>query len=98
MVEAGANEVTEDVMVEALGVAQEAIRAQAEAIERWAAEYGKEKQQVDAGEENPFLDELRNWYFGRVKDGIVSTDRRARHEALDELREELTQGRDEAET
>ncbi len=97
MVEAGANEVTEDVMVEALGIAQESIRAQAEAIEGWAAEYGKEEQQVEEGEENPFLDELRSGYFGRVKDGIVSTDRRARHEALDELREELTEGRDEDE-
>jgi polyribonucleotide nucleotidyltransferase len=97
MVEAGANEVTEDVMVEALGVAQEAIRLQAEAIEEWSAEYGKEKQQVEAGEENPFIDELRSQYLARVKDGIVSTDRRARHEALDELREELTEGRDEDE-
>jgi polyribonucleotide nucleotidyltransferase len=97
MVEAGANEVTEDVMVEALGVAQEVIRAQTEAIEEWTAEYGKEKQQVEAGDENPFIGELRSRYLGRVKDGIVSTDRRARHEALDKLREELTEGRDEDE-
>jgi polyribonucleotide nucleotidyltransferase len=97
MVEAGANEVTEDVMVEALGVAQEAIRSEAEAIEKWSKEYGKEKQQVEAGEENPFIEELRSKFLGRVKDGIVSTDRRARHEALDELREELTEGHDETE-
>ena len=97
MVEAGANEVTEDVMVEALQVAQEAIRAQAEAIEEWAAEFGKEKQQFEPAEENSFVDELREKYLGRIKDGIVSTDRRARHAALDELREELTEGRDEEE-
>jgi polyribonucleotide nucleotidyltransferase len=97
MVEAGANEVTEDVMVEALGIAQEAIRSQAEAIEGWAAEYGKEKQRVETGEENPFVAELREKYLTRVKDGIVSTDRRARHEALDELRDELTEGREEDE-
>jgi polyribonucleotide nucleotidyltransferase len=97
MVEASANEVTEDVMVEALGVAQEAIRTHAEAIQEWSAEYGKEKQQVEAGEENPFIEVLRGKYLGRVKDGIVSTDRRARHEALDELREQLTEGRDETE-
>ena len=97
MVEAGANEVTEDVMVEALGVAQEAIRAQAEAIEGWAAEYGKEKQQVEAGEKDPFVAELREKYLGRVKDGIVTTNRRARHGALDELQEELTEGRSEDE-
>jgi polyribonucleotide nucleotidyltransferase len=97
MVEAGANEVTEDVMVEALSVAQEVIRTQAEAIEGWAAEYGRQKQQVEEGEESPFIDELRSEYLGRVKDGIISTDRRGRHEALDELREELTEGRDEDE-
>jgi polyribonucleotide nucleotidyltransferase len=97
MVEAGANEVTEDVMVEALGIAQEVIRSQAEAIERWSAEHGEVKQQVEKGEEIPFLAEAREKYLARVKDGIVSSDRRARHEALDELREELTEGRDEDE-
>jgi polyribonucleotide nucleotidyltransferase len=97
MVEAGANEVTEDVMVEALGIAQEVIRSQAEAIEGWAAEHGEVKQQIEKGEEIPFLAEAREKYLARVKDGIVSSDRRARHEALDELREELTEGRDEDE-
>jgi polyribonucleotide nucleotidyltransferase len=97
MVEAGANEVTEDVMVEALGIAQETIRAQAEAIVGWAAEYGKEKQRVETSEENPFIEELREGYLARVKNGIVSTDRRARHEALDELRDELIEDRSEDE-
>ena len=98
MVEAGANEVTEDVMVEALQVAQEAIRAQAEAIEGWAAEYGKEKQQIEIEEaENRLLDELREKYLGRVKESIVNTNRRARNEALDELRDELLAGSDEEE-
>jgi polyribonucleotide nucleotidyltransferase len=97
MVEAGANEVTEEVMVAALGIAQEAIRAQTEAIEGWAAEYGKEKQRVGGGEENPFIEELREGYLARVKDGIVSTDRRGRQEALDELRDELVEDRSEDE-
>jgi polyribonucleotide nucleotidyltransferase len=97
MVEAGANEVPESVMVEALQLAQEAVRAQAEAIEEWAGEYGKEKQQIEEPEENPFLADFREKYFGRMKDGIVQTDRRARHDALEELGEELTEGRDEEE-
>ena len=97
MVEAGANEVTEDVMVEALQVAQDAIRSQAEAIEEWAAELSVEKQQLEAPEENRFVGELREKYLGRIKDGIVATDRRVRHAALDELREELIEGREEAE-
>ena len=97
MVEAGANEVPEGVMVEALQLAQETVQAQAEAIEEWAGEHGKEKQQIEEAEENPFLADFREKYFGRMKDGIVQTDRRARHDALEELGEELTEGRDEEE-
>jgi polyribonucleotide nucleotidyltransferase len=97
MVEAGANEVTEDVMVEALGVAQDVIRQQAEAIEAFAAEHGMEKQQFETAEDNPFIGELRENYLDRVKDAIVNPDRRARHSKLDDLRAELTEGRDEEE-
>jgi polyribonucleotide nucleotidyltransferase len=97
MVEAGANEVTEDVMVEALGVAQDVIRQQAEAIESFAAEHGMEKQQFETAEDNPFIGELRENYLDRVKDAIVNPDRRARHSKLDDLRAELTEGRDEEE-
>ena len=97
MVEAGANEVDEDVMVEALVVAQDVIRSQAEAIEAFAAEHGKEKQRFEAPEENPFVAELREKHFDRVKEGIVNPDRRARHSALDEIVAELTEGRDEEE-
>ncbi|MDQ3964890.1 MAG: polyribonucleotide nucleotidyltransferase, partial [Actinomycetota bacterium] len=95
MVEAGAKEVPEEVMVEAMLFAQEAIRAQAETIEEWAAEYGKEKQEVVVESEGtPFLADLRESYLDRVKDAIVSPDRRGRHEALDELRAELVEGRE----
>jgi polyribonucleotide nucleotidyltransferase len=97
MVEAGANEVPENVMVEALQLAQEAVKAQAEAIEEWAAEYGVEKQEIEEAEENPFLADLRERYFGRMKEGIVQTDRRARHDVLEELREELIEDREEEE-
>ncbi|CAN5155514.1 polyribonucleotide nucleotidyltransferase [soil metagenome] len=97
MVEAGANEVPENVMVEALQLAEETVKTQAEAIQEWAGEYGKEKQQIEETEENPFLADFRQQYLGRMKDGIVQTDRRARHDALEELSEELTEGRDEEE-
>jgi polyribonucleotide nucleotidyltransferase len=98
MVEAGANEVPEDVMVDAMLLSQGAIREQAEAIEEWAREFGKEKQEIATEiEENPFLADLREQYLDRVKDAIVSTDRRGRHEALDELRAQLVEGREEEE-
>ena len=97
MVEAGANEVPEDVMVEALQLAQETVMAQAAAIGAWAAGHGKPKQQVESLEENPFLAEFREKYFDKIKDGIVQTDRRARREALSDLKAELVEGRDEEE-
>ncbi|HSK82644.1 MAG TPA: polyribonucleotide nucleotidyltransferase [Rubrobacter sp.] len=97
MVEAGANEVPENVMVEALQAAQEVVKAQAEAVEEWALEHGKEKQGIEDTEENPFLADFRERYFGRMKEGIVQTDRRALHDVLEELREELTEGREEEE-
>jgi polyribonucleotide nucleotidyltransferase len=97
MVEAGANEVTEDVMVDALGVAQDVIRSQAEAIEAFAAEHGKEKQQFVEVEENEVVAELRGQYLTRIKEAMINPDRSGRHSALDELREELTEGRDEDE-
>ena len=97
MVEAGANEVPENVMVEALQLAQEAVKAQAEAIEEWAREHGKEKQEIEEAEENAFLADFRERYFDRMKEGIVQTDRRARHDALEELREESVEDREEEE-
>jgi polyribonucleotide nucleotidyltransferase len=97
MVEAGANEVPENVIVEALQVAQGTVKAQAEAIEEWATEHGKEKQEIGEADENPFLADLRERYFGRIKEGIVQTDRRARHDVLQELREELIEDREEEE-
>jgi polyribonucleotide nucleotidyltransferase len=97
MVEAGANEVPETVMVEALQLAQDTVQNQALAIEEWAGEYGKEKQQIEDPEENPFVAFAREQYFERVKEGIVQTDRRARSDVLAEIREEMAEGREEEE-
>jgi polyribonucleotide nucleotidyltransferase len=97
MVEAGANEVPENVIVEALQLAQEVVKAQAEAIEEWAAEHGEEKQEIEEDEENPFLADFRERYVGRIKEGIIQTDRRARHDVLQQLREELIEDREEEE-
>ncbi len=98
MVEAGANEVPEEVMVDAMLVAQEAIRGIAEAIEGYAAEYGKPKREfVEASDENRFLDDMRTRYLDRVKDAIVNPDRQARGEAMENLKAELIEGRDEEE-
>src|SRR4028118_2337339 len=59
MVEAGANEVPESVMVDAMLLAQDSIRQQAKAIEAWTAEHGKPKQEFAASRENPCPADLR---------------------------------------
>jgi polyribonucleotide nucleotidyltransferase len=97
MVEAGANEVPETVMVEALQLAEETVKRQAEAIDEWAGEHGKEKQQIEEPEETPLLADLREQYHARIKEGIIQTDRRARSTALGEIREEMVEGREEDE-
>src|SRR3712207_3510602 len=90
MVEAGANEVPEDVMVDAMLLAQDAIRRQCEAIGGWAAEHGKEKQVfIAATDENPFLDELRANHLDRVKEALINPNRRERSQAMETLRAEL---------
>ena len=97
MVEAGANEVPEDVMVEALQLAQETVMSQARAIGEWADEHGKPNQAVEPAEESRVLSDLRERYLDRIKDGIVNTNRRARNETLDAISAEATEGRDEEE-
>jgi polyribonucleotide nucleotidyltransferase len=84
-------------MVEALQLAQDTVQNQALAIEEWAGEYGKEKQQIEVAEENPFVAFARERYFARVKEGIVQTDRRARSNVLAEIHEEMIEGREEEE-
>ncbi len=98
MVEAGANEVPEGVMVDAMLVAQRAISEIATAIEGYAAEYGKAKREfVAASDENPFLDDLRERYLDGIKDAIINPDRKQRGVALEELQAGITEGRDEEE-
>jgi len=53
---------------------------------------------IEDVEENPFLADFRERYLGRIKEGIIQTDRSARHDVLEELREELIEGREEEET
>lgn len=98
MVEAGANEVTEDVMVDALLMAHEAIRVQAEAIAGWAAELGKAKEEVAPVEENPVLADIRADHYDAIKDGLVNESRSDRHEVINDLRASVLEGKeDEAE-
>ena len=94
MVEAGANEVTEDVMVEALAFGHAALQPLIDLQEEMRAAVGKEKRLGIFESVNPELQALVKTRIGRrIYDIVVAnTDRHALNEAMDVLREEIVNG------
>ena len=67
MVEAGAKEVSEDLLVDAMELASEAVRKMVEFIETAVAEIGKEKVQLPAPE---VIEEIDTWMKNNLTDEI----------------------------
>jgi polyribonucleotide nucleotidyltransferase len=91
MVEAGANEVTEEVMIQALAYGHDAIQSLITVQEEMRAQVGKEKREVALAETDETLAEAVKSRIGGRIDQIVATltDRDGRNEAMEELREEI---------
>ncbi len=94
MVEAGAEEVSEELMVQALAVGHEAIRPIIDVQEEMRAAVGKPKREVAIEEVAP---DLESAVLARLGDRIPQlvatiTDRDERNEAMEELREEIVNG------
>ena len=91
MVEAGADEVTEEVLVEALEFGHAAMQSFIEMLNEMRAEVGKEKDEVviksvDAGLETAVKDRIGS----RITEIIASTtDRHERNDEMGDLREEI---------
>ncbi|MCA9972749.1 MAG: polyribonucleotide nucleotidyltransferase [Anaerolineales bacterium] len=94
MVEAGADEVTEDLLVEALAFGHQAIQALIDVQEEMRAAVGKEKRAVVIEETDAELDaRVRARLGNRVVDVVATnTERYGRNEALDALRDEIVNG------
>lgn len=94
MVEAGANEVPEDLMVEALAFGHDAMQAFIQLQEEMRAAVGKEKSEVEIKTVDAELESQVKARLGnRVKEIVAAnTERGGRNEALDELREEIVDG------
>jgi polyribonucleotide nucleotidyltransferase len=94
MVEAGANEISESIMVEALAFGHEAMQPIIALQEQMRAEIGKEKAEVsldilDAAVATAVKDRLG----GRIQDIVSShTDRHERNDVVSQLREEIVDG------
>lgn len=91
MVEAGANEVDEDTLIEALEFGHEALRPIVELQETMRAALGKEKREVELVQDDPQASErIRARVGNRVEEIVVEYgDREEREDALDRLREEI---------
>ena len=91
MVEAGANEVSEELLVEALEFGHNALQPFIDLQLEMREALGKEKKEVPIAAADPALDEQVRGRLGDRVEQIVAehTDRAARNEAMDQLRDEV---------
>lgn len=94
MVEAAANEIGEELMVEALAFGHQAMQPFITLQEEMRAAVGKPKAEITFQEHDPALVERVKARLGDRLKGIIATytDRSGRNEAVDELREEVVNG------
>ncbi len=92
MVECGADEITEEVMLEALELAQQTIRPIVELINQIRTDAGKEKSPYTAAaDDKTFFEEFAGKSRDKVREVITTqTDRADRSLAIGELRDTLT--------
>jgi polyribonucleotide nucleotidyltransferase len=90
MVEAGAKEVTEEQVVEALEAAHVAIKQLVVAIDEMAKEVGRKKQTVDAKEvEAAFAKEVEGKVFDKLTAAMRIHDKLENYETVDKVQAEL---------
>ncbi len=91
MVEAAANEIPEDLMVEALAFGHQALQPIITLLDEMRAAVGKEKREPTVAEiDSDIVSAAKGRIGGRIADVIASTtEREDRNEALDALRDEV---------
>ncbi len=89
MVEAGANEVSEGVMLDAIMFGHSEIKKIVQFIEGIVAEIGKEKMDIDIEEIDPELEkEVRDYATPRLVSAILTIEKLQRNENIDRVKEE----------
>ncbi len=89
MVEAGADEVPEEVMLEAILFGHEKIKEVIRFQEEIVAEVGKEKMEVQLHTVNESLDQVvRSYALDKMKEAILTEEKHARQEAIDLVTQE----------
>lgn len=82
MVECGAKEVTEAVMVDALMLAHREIKKVVAAIKELVAKVGKPKMQIEAPVESPWVKKIASEAAGEIKTALLTQNKHARYAAV----------------
>ncbi len=91
MVEAGANEVSEEIMIDAIELAHEEIKKLVEFQEKITAEVGKEKVEVQPPPKNDELEnEVRNYATEKINKALRTIEKLNRNTKIDEIKEEAS--------
>ncbi|HEU5138858.1 MAG TPA: polyribonucleotide nucleotidyltransferase [Bacillales bacterium] len=90
MVEAGAKEVPEEVMLDAIMFGHEEIKRLVAFQEKIIAEFQKEKMEIQLHELDAELEEqVRKVAAGKIKEAVKVVEKHARQDALDETEEQI---------
>jgi polyribonucleotide nucleotidyltransferase len=90
MVEAGANEVTEEIMLKAIMEGHREIKGICKFIKTIQEEIGKEKQQVELYKVDETIEkEVKEYATDKIINAIQTPDKQERQENLDKVREEI---------
>lgn len=90
MVEAGGQEIPENVMLDGIMFAHERIKEIIKFVEKIVDEVGKEKQEVELFKVDEAIDkEIREYAMGKMKDAIQTEEKLQRNENIEKVKEEV---------
>ncbi len=89
MVEAGADEVSETIMLDGILAGHEAIKEVIELQEKMVAEVGKEKDSYEPPAENPYKSKILAAFGDRINPTNITAGKKNREKAIDALKEEI---------
>ena len=96
MIEAGGNEISEDVMFDAIMAAHEANKEVVKFIKGIVAEIGKEKFTYESSNPDPaIMEEIENWVVEDVKKALDTDDKRIRDERIRPISDAIHEKYDE---
>ncbi len=96
MIEAGGNEISEDVMFDAILAAHEANKEVVKFINGIVAEIGKEKFTYESSNPDPaIMEEIENWVVEDVKKALDTDDKRIRDERIRPISDAIHEKYDE---